>query len=63
MDFSGGQRQKLVLARALYRQAGTLILDEPTAALDALAENDIYEKYAEMFELHIGGIFSGAFYR
>lgn len=46
VDFSGGQRQKLILARALYREAGTLILDEPTAALDALAENDIYEKYA-----------------
>lgn len=47
-DFSGGQRQKLILARALYRNAGVLILDEPTAALDALAENDIYEKYAEI---------------
>lgn len=47
VDFSGGQRQKLILARALYRNAGVLILDEPTAALDALAENDIYEKYAE----------------
>lgn len=46
IDFSGGQRQKLILARALYREAGVLILDEPTAALDALAENDIYEKYA-----------------
>lgn len=45
-DFSGGQCQKLMLARALYRDSGVLILDEPTAALDAIAENDIYQKYA-----------------
>lgn len=47
VDFSGGQRQKLILARALYRGAGILILDEPTAALDALAEKAVYESYRE----------------
>lgn len=47
VDFSGGEKQKLVLARALYRDASVLILDEPTASLDPLAENEIYLKYAE----------------
>lgn len=42
---SGGEMQKLLLARALYRDAPLVMLDEPTAALDALAETEIYEKY------------------
>lgn len=47
-DLSGGERQKLWMARALYKDAPILILDEPTAALDPLAEQEIYEKYMEM---------------
>ena len=46
--FSGGQTQLLMLARALYKDSPILILDEPTAALDPLAENDIYLKYNDM---------------
>lgn len=45
---SGGQTQRLMLARALYKDGPILVLDEPTAALDPLAENDIYMKYNEM---------------
>lgn len=48
--FSGGQTQRLMLARALYKNSPILLLDEPTAALDPLAENDIYLKYHEMTE-------------
>ena len=45
---SGGEMQRLMLARALYKNAPVLLLDEPTAALDPIAENDIYQKYAAM---------------
>ncbi len=47
-DLSGGEKQKLWMARAFYKEAPFLILDEPTAALDPLAEQEIYEKYREM---------------
>jgi len=42
---SGGQQQKLVLSRALYKDAPMLILDEPTAALDPIAESEVYEGF------------------
>ena len=45
---SGGEFQRLMLARALYNNGPILVLDEPTAALDPIAENDIYMKYHEM---------------
>ena len=48
VDFSGGEKQKLLLAKAIYKNAPVLILDEPTAALDPIAENELYLKYNEM---------------
>jgi ABC-type multidrug transport system fused ATPase/permease subunit len=48
VDLSGGEQQKLLLARTLYRDTPMLILDEPTAALDPIAEDEIYRKYGEM---------------
>lgn len=42
---SGGQQQKLLMARALYKDAPVLVLDEPTAALDPIAESEIYESF------------------
>ena len=47
-DFSGGEKQKLLLAKAVYKNAPVLILDEPTAALDPIAENELYLKYNEL---------------
>ena len=47
VEFSGGEVQKLLFARALYRDAPFVLLDEPTAALDPLAESRLYQTYAE----------------
>lgn len=46
-DFSGGEKQKLLFARALYKQSKLLILDEPTAALDPIAENKLYQNFGK----------------
>lgn len=48
VELSGGEIQRLMMARMLYKDAPVIILDEPTAALDALAEQDIYERYNDL---------------
>jgi ATP-binding cassette subfamily B protein len=48
VDLSGGEWQKIALARAYLRDAQLLILDEPTAALDARAENDVFQRFSEL---------------
>ena len=45
IELSGGQKQKTALSRALYKNAPVVILDEPTAALDPVAEADIYSRF------------------
>lgn len=47
-ELSGGESQKLSIARALYKGGNMVIMDEPTAALDALAEAEIYENFSEL---------------
>lgn len=56
VNFSGGEMQKLLLARAIYHDSSVLILDEPTAALDAIAENRIYQNYQKLTE-HATSVF------
>ena len=48
INLSGGEMQKMYLARALYKDSSFLILDEPTSALDPLAEGELYNKYATL---------------
>jgi len=48
VDLSGGEMQKLMLARAIYKNGSILILDEPTAALDPIAENKLYLEYRSL---------------
>ena len=48
VEISGGEAQKIALARALYRDAPFIVLDEPTAALDPIAEYEIYSKFSEI---------------
>jgi ABC-type multidrug transport system fused ATPase/permease subunit len=50
MEFSGGENQKLAMARALYKDGGIIIMDEPTAALDALAESKMYMEFDNLIK-------------
>ncbi len=48
MDLSGGEWQKIALARAYFRNAQVVILDEPTASLDARSESEVFQRFAEL---------------
>ena len=50
IELSGGQWQKLSVARAFYKDSDILILDEPTAALDAIAEREVFDRFSELAE-------------
>lgn len=50
IELSGGQIQKLLLARALYKDAPIVLLDEPTAALDPIAESNLYNQFNDLVQ-------------
>ena len=61
VDLSGGEWQKIAIARMFMRKADLLILDEPTAALDAQAEHEIYRRFAELVTGHASLLISHRF--
>jgi ATP-binding cassette subfamily B protein len=61
VDLSGGEWQKFALARAYMRDAQVIILDEPTAALDALAEYDVFRRFSELTQGRMAMLISHRF--
>jgi ATP-binding cassette subfamily B protein len=61
VDLSGGEWQKIALARAYMRDAQLLILDEPTAALDARAEYEVFKRFSELVQGRMAVIISHRF--
>ena len=61
MDLSGGEWQKVALARAYMREAQLLILDEPTAALDARAEYEVFLRFSELTQGRMAVLISHRF--